>query len=89
MLDGLAILGVELFDFSQFTLISAIISDELSRDSDWLCAVNLEVGARTKKVLVAQAVGLDVTAILVTQTLEAVRTIVATIRSRASLLNTL
>jgi len=55
MLNSFAILGVKLFDFSQLANISAISSDKLGRDSDWLCAVDLEVGTRAKKVFIAQA----------------------------------
>jgi hypothetical protein len=36
MLNGLAILGVKLFDVCELAIVGAIISDELSSDSDWL-----------------------------------------------------
>ena len=43
MLDGLTILGVELFHLNQFASVSAIVCDELSCHSDWLGGINLEI----------------------------------------------
>merc|ERR1719152_40489 len=47
MLNGLAILSVKLFHFHNCSLISAIVSDELSGHCDWLGAVNCEIFANT------------------------------------------
>merc|ERR1711998_398681 len=65
-----AILDVELPHFLEFAIVGAILSDELSCDSDWLCGVNRVFGSRTIELGVAQTVGLNVAAVLVTDTLK-------------------
>merc|ERR1712127_324905 len=68
-------------------MISAIICDELCGDRDRLGAVNLEVGSWTEEVVGAQPVWLDVATVLVAEALEAVLTVVTTVRAvTASLL---
>merc|ERR1712087_618340 len=79
VLDFFAILSVELFDLHELARICAIIGDELRGHGDWLGGINLEFRARTKEVLVAKAVRLEVATVLVAQTLEAIRTVVSAI----------
>jgi hypothetical protein len=84
VLDGLAILSVELLHLNKLAMVAAIICDELCGDLDWLCAVYLEIRTWAKEIVHAQSVRLDVTAVLVAHTLEAVLAIVAAIRTLAS-----
>merc|ERR1719487_922786 len=86
MLNGLAILSVKLFHLHNCSLISAIISDELSGHCDWLGAVNCEIFANAPEFFLLQTVWLDVTTILVTHTFESVFTIVTTVSAFASVL---
>merc|ERR1719361_116404 len=60
-------------------MISAVVGDELRGDCDRFGCVNLEVGTRAKKLLVAQSIRLNVTSILVAQALETIWAIVTTI----------
>merc|ERR1712070_1033127 len=84
VLDGLAVLLVELPHFDKFARVGAIVCDELRGHCDGLSAVNLEVGAWTKEVVSAQSVRLDVTTVLVTQAAEAIFTIVTTVLAVAT-----
>merc|ERR1719502_821738 len=79
VLDGLAVLLVELLHLYQLAMITAIIGDELCGDSDWLGAVDLEVGSWTKEIVDAQPVWLDVATVLVAEALEAILTVVTAV----------
>jgi len=89
VLNGLAILRVELLYLRQRATIGSITRDELSGHLNWLARVNLEIRTWTKKAFVSKTVRLDVATILVAHTLESVRTVVATVSARAPSLLTL
>jgi len=79
VLNGLAILCVELLYLRQRATIGSITRDELSRHLNWLARVNLEIRTWTKEALVSKTVRLHVATILVAHTLVSVRTVVATV----------
>jgi len=81
VLDGLAILRVELPNCIDFARISAIISDELCGHRDWLLGVDFEIRPWTPQFLIqaGNPSGLHVTAILVADTLETICTVVTTV----------
>merc|ERR1711953_1421216 len=79
MLNGLTILRVKLLYFHKLTVVCAVIRDELGCHSDRLRRINLELRPWPEEILVAKTVRLNVTAILVTETLETIRTVVAAI----------
>merc|ERR1712224_212688 len=70
VLNGLAVLFVELPHLHEFAMIGAIVCDELRGHRDRLSAINLEVGARTEEIVRAQPVRLDVAAVLVAHAAE-------------------
>jgi hypothetical protein len=84
----LAILDVELPHFLEFARVSAVFSDELSGDSNWLCAVTCVFGTRTEEFCVSKTVGLNVATILVTDAIESLALgIVTTILAMAASLS--
>jgi len=85
VLNGPAILLVELLHLNKLTVVGAIVGDELRGHRDGLGAVNLEVGAWAEEIVGAQPVRLDVTTVLVAQAAEAVLAIVAAINTLAAI----
>ena len=78
VLNGPATLRVELADFLEFARVSAILSDELSGDCERLRGVHFELWTRSTECLMAKTHALNVKAILVTDILETIFTIVPT-----------
>ena len=67
MLNGLAILNVKSLHLRELAIVSAVVSDEPSGDSDRLRRVKCESRARSPELFLAEAVGLQVTSIFVAQ----------------------
>jgi hypothetical protein len=86
MLDGFAILSVELADLSDLSIVGAVFCDELRGDRDRLLGVDFVIGSRTPElgVFAHETVGLQVASIFITDTFETIGAIVATVGSGAS-----
>lgn len=70
VLDFLSILDVESLDLLEIARVSSVGGQELGDDGEGFAGVNSELGTRTEEVFISHSVGVEVTAVLVTDSLE-------------------
>lgn len=64
-MDNLSILDVDPPNLSKVSIISPILSDELSDNSEWLGRVNREVAAGSEEVFIAITIRVVIAAVLI------------------------